>query len=104
MLAPYLPIVLLFALAFAFAFFSVAIAPFTGPLPPGGADRPRAAPPSSDGADHGNEAQRVDQEQHAGADRGKQGAADRGPTARLRFWLTRRARSPGAASGGTSSG
>jgi NADH-quinone oxidoreductase subunit A len=31
MLAPYLPIVLLFALAFAFATFSVAIAPFTGP-------------------------------------------------------------------------
>ena len=31
MLAPYLPIVLLFALAFAFAFFSVSIAPFTGP-------------------------------------------------------------------------
>ncbi|MGH8861111.1 MAG: NADH-quinone oxidoreductase subunit A [Jatrophihabitantaceae bacterium] len=31
MLAPYLPILLLFALAFAFAFFSVAIAPFTGP-------------------------------------------------------------------------
>jgi NADH-quinone oxidoreductase subunit A len=31
MLAPYLPIVLLFALAFAFALFSVAIAPFTGP-------------------------------------------------------------------------
>ncbi len=31
MLAPYLPIVLLFALAFAFASFSVAIAPFTGP-------------------------------------------------------------------------
>ena len=31
MLAPYLPIVLLFALAFLFAFFSVSIAPFTGP-------------------------------------------------------------------------
>ena len=31
MLAPYLPIVLLFALAVAFALFSVAIAPFTGP-------------------------------------------------------------------------
>ena len=31
MLAEYMPIVLLFALAFAFAFFSVAIAPFTGP-------------------------------------------------------------------------
>ena len=31
MLAPYMPIVLLFALAFAFAAFSVAIAPFTGP-------------------------------------------------------------------------
>ncbi|MDT4913140.1 MAG: NADH-quinone oxidoreductase subunit [Pseudonocardiales bacterium] len=31
MLAPYLPIVLLFALALAFATFSVAIAPFTGP-------------------------------------------------------------------------
>ena len=31
MLAPYLPIVLLFALAFAFAAFSVGIAPFTGP-------------------------------------------------------------------------
>ena len=45
----------------------------------GGADRARAAPPPSDGADHGNEAQRVDQEQHAGAGRGKQGAADRGP-------------------------
>jgi NADH-quinone oxidoreductase subunit A len=30
-LAPYLPIVLLFALAAAFAIFSVAIAPFTGP-------------------------------------------------------------------------
>jgi len=30
-LAPYLPIVLLFALAFLFALFSVAIAPFTGP-------------------------------------------------------------------------
>jgi NADH-quinone oxidoreductase subunit A len=30
-LAPYLPIVLLFALATAFAVFSVAIAPFTGP-------------------------------------------------------------------------
>jgi NADH-quinone oxidoreductase subunit A len=30
-LAPYLPIVLLFALAFAFAAFSVGIAPFTGP-------------------------------------------------------------------------
>jgi NADH-quinone oxidoreductase subunit A len=31
MLAPYMPIVLLFALALAFATFSVAIAPFTGP-------------------------------------------------------------------------
>jgi NADH-quinone oxidoreductase subunit A len=31
MLAPYLPIVLLFALALGFATFSVAIAPFTGP-------------------------------------------------------------------------
>jgi len=31
MLAPYLPIVLLFALAFGFAVFSVTIAPFTGP-------------------------------------------------------------------------
>ena len=31
MLAPYLPILLLFALAFGFAFFSVSIAPFTGP-------------------------------------------------------------------------
>ncbi len=31
MLAPYLPIVLLFALAFAFALFSVGIAPFIGP-------------------------------------------------------------------------
>jgi NADH-quinone oxidoreductase subunit A len=31
MLAPYLPIVLLFALALAFATFSVVIAPFTGP-------------------------------------------------------------------------
>jgi NADH-quinone oxidoreductase subunit A len=31
MLAPYLPILLLFALAFAFALFSVTIAPFTGP-------------------------------------------------------------------------
>jgi len=31
MLAPYMPIVLLFALAFAFAAFSVGIAPFTGP-------------------------------------------------------------------------
>ena len=31
MLAPYLPIVLLFALAAAFAIFSVGIAPFTGP-------------------------------------------------------------------------
>jgi NADH-quinone oxidoreductase subunit A len=31
MLAPYLPIVLLFALALAFATFSVGIAPFTGP-------------------------------------------------------------------------
>ncbi len=31
MLAPYLPIVILFALAFAFAAFSVTIAPFTGP-------------------------------------------------------------------------
>ena len=31
MLAPYLPIVLLFALAAGFAIFSVAIAPFTGP-------------------------------------------------------------------------
>ena len=31
MLAPYLPIVLLFALAFAFALFSVVIAPFIGP-------------------------------------------------------------------------
>ena len=31
MLAPYLPIVLLFALAFGFATFSVCIAPFTGP-------------------------------------------------------------------------
>jgi NADH-quinone oxidoreductase subunit A len=31
MLAPYLPIVLLFALALAFATFSVTIAPFTGP-------------------------------------------------------------------------
>ncbi len=31
MLAPYLPIVLLFVLAFGFATFSVAIAPFTGP-------------------------------------------------------------------------
>jgi NADH-quinone oxidoreductase subunit A len=31
MLAPYLPIVLLFALATAFALFSVSIAPFTGP-------------------------------------------------------------------------
>ena len=31
MLAPYLPIVLLFALATGFAVFSVAIAPFTGP-------------------------------------------------------------------------
>ena len=31
MLAPYLPIVLLFALAASFAIFSVAIAPFTGP-------------------------------------------------------------------------
>jgi NADH-quinone oxidoreductase subunit A len=31
MLAPYLPIVLLFALAFGFAAFSVGIAPFTGP-------------------------------------------------------------------------
>jgi NADH-quinone oxidoreductase subunit A len=31
MLAPYLPIVCLFVLAFAFAFFSVSIAPFTGP-------------------------------------------------------------------------
>ena len=31
MLAPYLPILLLFALAFAFAAFSVTIAPFTGP-------------------------------------------------------------------------
>ncbi len=31
MLAPYLPIVLLFALAAAFALFSVSIAPFTGP-------------------------------------------------------------------------
>ena len=31
MLAPYLPIVLLFALALAFATFSVAIAPFVGP-------------------------------------------------------------------------
>src|SRR5947199_10557739 len=31
MLAPYLPIVVLFALAFAFATFSVVIAPFTGP-------------------------------------------------------------------------
>jgi NADH-quinone oxidoreductase subunit A len=31
MLAPYLPIVLLFALATAFAVFSVTIAPFTGP-------------------------------------------------------------------------
>jgi NADH-quinone oxidoreductase subunit A len=31
MLAPYLPIVLLFALAAAFALFSVTIAPFVGP-------------------------------------------------------------------------
>ena len=31
MLAPYLPILLLFVLAFGFAFFSVTIAPFTGP-------------------------------------------------------------------------
>jgi NADH-quinone oxidoreductase subunit A len=31
MLAPYLPILLLFVLAFAFALFSVTIAPFTGP-------------------------------------------------------------------------
>jgi NADH-quinone oxidoreductase subunit A len=31
MLAPYLPIVLLFALAFAFATFSVVIAPYVGP-------------------------------------------------------------------------
>jgi NADH-quinone oxidoreductase subunit A len=31
MLAPYLPIVLLFALALAFATFSVGIAPFVGP-------------------------------------------------------------------------
>jgi len=30
-LAPYLPILLLFVLAFGFAFFSVTIAPFTGP-------------------------------------------------------------------------
>lgn len=31
LLAPYMPIVLLFALAFGFALFSVSIAPFTGP-------------------------------------------------------------------------